>query len=118
MKLIGSRAEQQMREELIRSNHALRDRTHNPRLINVLIAMNVNLDMAYVLNWIPEQAEDIYAVLITPTEVLVIEVPREQGEAQVERKSLEAYAAKCSKHHRMKITVAQDRFTTRNPHSP
>lgn len=113
MKLIGSMVERKMREELIRSNFAFRDGTYDPRLIDVLNAANVDLDRAYVLNWIPEQAEDIYTVLVSPVEVLVIEVPREQGEAQVERQSLDAYSAKCSKHQRMKIAVAQDQLATR-----
>lgn len=35
------------------------------------------LKRAFVMHWIPEQGEDIYWVLIGPTEIAEIEIPRE-----------------------------------------
>ena len=55
--------ERQIRDELVRSNLALQDGSHGP-LVAALQGANANLANSYVLNWIPEQAEDIYTVLI------------------------------------------------------
>lgn len=107
MKLIGSRIEQRMRDELIRSNLALQDGGYG-RLGNALELANVDVAVAYVLNWIPEQAEDIYAVLATANEVVIVEVPRTEGQVLVEREHLAKYEVKCSKIQRLKIAVARD----------
>jgi hypothetical protein len=111
MKLIGSRSEQQMRDELVRSNHSLQNGTHGQALVAALESANVNLARAYVLDWIPEQAEDIYDVLVSRDDVLIVEVSRESNEVQLERQSLAVYKAKCSKVQRLKIIVAQDLLT-------
>jgi hypothetical protein len=107
MKLIKSRTEQQMREELVRSNLALQDGS-NGRLASALESANVNVTCAYVLNWIPEQAEDIYAVLVSAGEVVTVEVPRVEGQVLLDRDELVKYEVKCSKIQRLKIAVALD----------
>lgn len=107
MKLIGSRTEQQMREELIRSNLSLRDGSHG-QLAKAIESVNVDVAGAYVLHWIPEQAEDIYEILVSASEVLTIEVPRGEGQVLVERRDLAEYQSKCSKNQRLKIAVARD----------
>lgn len=112
MKLIGSNTEQQMREELIRSNLALQDGSYG-RLADALESENVNVAGAYVLNWIPEQAEDIYAVLVSAGEVVTVEVPRGEGQVLVEREELAKYEGKCSKVQRLKIAVARDLLASR-----
>lgn len=96
-----------MREELVRSNLSLRDGSHGP-LIAALKSANVNVAAAYVINWILEQAEDIYAVLVSSNEVLIVELPRGDGQIQLERQELANYRKKCSKVQRLKIAVAQD----------
>lgn len=112
MKLVGSLTEQQMREELVRSNLSLRDGSYGP-LIAALESVNVNVAGAYVINWIPEQAEDIYAVLASSNEVLIVEVPRGEGQIELERQDLANYQVKCSKVQRLKIAVAQDLLASR-----
>jgi hypothetical protein len=107
MKLIGSLTEQQMREELIQSNLALRDDT-NHALRHALESANVNVAAAYVIHWIPEQVEDIYDVLVSAGEVLTVEVPRVEGQILLKRVALATYERKCSKSHRLKIAVALD----------
>ena len=107
MKLIGSRTEQKMRDELVRSNLALQDGGYGNLTIALELA-DVNIAGAYVLNWIPEQAEDIYAVLASASEVVIVEVPRAEGRALVEREKLAKYEAKCSKLQRLKVAVARD----------
>jgi hypothetical protein len=107
MKLIGSRAEQNMREELLRSNAALRNKSYGP-LTLILASENVDVAAAYVVNWIHEQAEDIYAVIVPSRELLIIEIPRGAGQALVWREDLIAYKKKRSKLQRLKIAVAED----------
>lgn len=108
MKLIGSHTEQQMREELLRSNRSLQDGSAGDALVSLLKAANCDVTGVYVLNWIPEQAEDIYAVLVAPDEVLIAEIPRGAGPTLVERRGLEDYVAGCTKVQRLKIAVAQN----------
>ena len=114
MKLIGSRVEQEMREELLRANLALGSGSYG-RLIAALESENVNVSGAFVVKWIHEQAEDIYAVLVSSREVLIVEVPRGDGQVLVEREDLEAYKRKCSKIQRLKIAVAEDLLASRAP---
>jgi hypothetical protein len=114
MKLIGSRAEQQMREELIRSNLSLQNGSHG-RLAEALESANVNIARAYVLNWIPEQAEDIYVVLVPEGEILTVEVPRDEGQVLLERGQLATYEGKCSKVQRLKVAVAKGLLASREP---
>lgn len=113
MKLIGSRVEQQMRAELARSNLALRNGGLR-RLASVLETAGVNLTRAYIVAWIPEQAEDICTVLVSAEEVVIVEVPRKGGEASLERQALSAYERSCSKIRRLKIAVARDLLASAN----
>lgn len=106
MKLIGSRAEQQIREELVRSNLALQDGSYS-RLATALELADVNIAGAYILNWIPEQAEDIYIVLVSACDVLSVEVPRGEGRILLDREELAEYESKCSKIQRLKVAVAR-----------
>lgn len=112
MKLIGSGVEQAMREELLRSNIALCDGSYGP-LAAALESANVNIAGAFVVKWIHEQAEDIYAVLVSSREVLVVEVPRSEGQVLIERVELAAYKRKCSKIQRLKIAVAENLLASR-----
>lgn len=112
MKLIGSRVEQEMREELLRSNIALCDGSYGP-LIAALESANVNIAGAFVVKWIHEQAEDIYAVLTSSREVLIVEVPRGEGRFLLDRQDLAVYKKKCSKIQRLKMAVAEDLLASR-----
>ncbi|WP_165245153.1 hypothetical protein [Paludisphaera soli] len=46
-----------------------------------LRSRGVDLATAFVLDWIPEQGEDIYTVLDGDLRVLVVELPRGDGDA-------------------------------------
>ena len=46
------------------------------------------LERAFILRWVPEQAEDIYWVLTSPTEIVIVEIPRSQP-SDDERTSLQ-----------------------------
>jgi hypothetical protein len=76
MCLIGSLTEDHLREELTVSNAALRAGSGNPALCAALLSFGADPKTALVLDWIPEQSEDIYIVLDGIRRVLTIELPR------------------------------------------
>lgn len=41
------------------------------------------LDRAFILKWLPEQADDIYWVLVDPTTITKVEIPRAREEPAV-----------------------------------
>lgn len=112
MKLIGSLAEGLLREQLLRSNAALNDGADDP-LVDALRAETTNVADAFVLDWIAGQGEDIYTVLVSADEIVVVEVPRYDGEVLVERKTLADYRRGCKKSARIKIAVALDLMSSR-----
>ncbi|GAB7539991.1 hypothetical protein [Burkholderia sp. 3C] len=70
-----------------------------------------DLVQAFVLYWLPEQAEDIYWLLVSSTEIAKIEIPRNQdaGEcaATLEMVSVDAYSnRRLSRDVRRKMEVA------------
>lgn len=103
MKLIGSLAEQQMRNELLRSNLALQDGSHE-RLVPALALENVDIADAFVT---PEQFEGIYSILVSEKEIVTGEVPRYGGEVLLARENRASYESKCSKVQKLKIAVAE-----------
>lgn len=81
MRLTGSLTEDRLREELLRSNAALCDGRAHPALSALLRGRGVDLATAFVLDWVPEQSEDIYTILDGDPRVLTIELPRGMGGA-------------------------------------
>ncbi|OJH41229.1 hypothetical protein [Cystobacter ferrugineus] len=64
-----------MRQELERSNSWLCE-GQNSRLLSALTAVCPGLKKAFVVDWIPEQGEDIYTVVAGPDLLVVVEVDR------------------------------------------
>jgi len=112
MKLIGSLAEGLLREQLLRTNAALNDGSDD-RLVDALRAETANVADAFVLDWVMDQGEDIYTVLVSPDEIVVVEVPRDDGEILVVRRTLADYRRGCRKSARIKIAVALDLLASR-----
>lgn len=104
MKSPNSRQEQRLRSELISSNLALLE--GRGCLAAVLKAEGIRLDNAYVIDWIPEQGEDIYFVLASLEEVCVIEIPRDHGTSRIEKRILSAYRKICTKNQKRKVAIA------------
>lgn len=108
MKLIGSKMENDFRQELIRSNEEL----HNPdsRLRQVLEGKGYNTLNAYVLNWVPEQLEDIYLVLIDGSFLVGVEIDKfEQTKPPLfERIELNDYLHGLSKMNQVRLAVAKE----------
>jgi hypothetical protein len=70
------------------------------------------LKLAFVMNWIPEQGEDIYWVLISSTEVAEVEIPRgigaESNSPSLKIVALDAYQKKRHSRdvrHRLEVGV-------------
>lgn len=59
MKLIGSRQEKKYREELKQSHWSLFHKNANLRLLKALKNICPDMRTAYVIEWVPDQGEDI-----------------------------------------------------------
>lgn len=56
----------------------------NPVLRTALLGAIRNVSDAYIVNWVPEQASDIYTVIIPPDKRVVVELPRRGLEQEQE----------------------------------
>jgi len=68
---------QLLRKELLESMAYLFSGDINPILLETLRFYFPWLSFALLINWLPEQGEDIYWVLIDSQRVAVVEIPRE-----------------------------------------
>lgn len=66
----------QLRSDLMKSMTQVFSGAANPLLLGALKAAFPWLSFALVVNWIPEQSEDIYWILIDLNRIAVVEVPR------------------------------------------
>lgn len=107
MKLIGGIMEERLRDELIISNQGLLD-LFEGSLNSILTAEEISRDNSFVLNWIPDQSEELYEILISEDEVLIVEIPFGDGDASARRQDLKSYLSKKSNLQRMRVAVALD----------
>ena len=112
MKLIGSKAEREFREELIRSSKFLN--SENERLSLELRKVGFDLSNSFVLNHIPEQCEDIFVLLTSGSYVVTIEIDKSDSENPViiDRVELKDYLKGLSKINQIQIAVAMDLMRT------
>ncbi|KQL50025.1 hypothetical protein AN963_10250 [Brevibacillus choshinensis] len=110
MRLIGSKIEQDIRSELINSHEALFTAKSEKRFLETLERHLPSMVTAYVLNWIPEQGEDILTYLVNIDTVAIIEINRvdQSVEPIVEILPLSEYKRGLSKIKQIKIAVAID----------
>ncbi|MBU2862480.1 hypothetical protein KO489_01340 [Reinekea forsetii] len=107
MKLIGSKMENDFRQELVASNVALQEPNSNLR--RVLEASGFNTKNAYVLRWTPDQTDDKYGVLIEASYLVWVEVEKDGSvEPSVEKQELKSYTLGLSRMHQVKLAVAVD----------
>ncbi len=108
MKLIGSLAEQSCREELSKSWGGLRESGN--QLFSILADRIGLIGSAFVLSWTPEQAEDLYTILVNGSEVVWLEVSRSNGEVvDFQATSVKEYERSLrSRQSRIKLAVALD----------
>lgn len=76
LKLINSKTEQEIRENLIESHKLLFKENFFGRLLNVLQVHFPNMKTAYFIGHIPEQGEDIYTILVNADIIAKIEIDR------------------------------------------
>lgn len=110
MKLIGSKTEQDIRKQLVKSNELLFKSDENKRLLEVIRSIYPEMKTAYIIDWIPEQGEDIYKLLINDNIILVIELDRLNVEIEpiIEFKTIPQYLQGLSKYNQIKLGVALD----------
>lgn len=110
VKLIGSKTEQDIRKQLVKSNELLFKSEENKRLLEVIRSLYPEMKVAYIIDWIPEQGEDIYRLLINEDIILEIELDRYNGEIEpiIETKSIIQYLQGLSKQNQIKLGVALD----------
>ena len=112
MKLIGSKVEREFREELVNSNISINSKAN---VINrVLESAGYDVSNSYVLNYIPEQTEDIFVLLISGSFILNVEIDKfdSQEEPTFERIELNEYLHGLSNIHQIQIAVALDLVKT------
>lgn len=78
MKLIGSLMEDGFSKELSNSWDGLREPGN--QVFKILKDEVGFINSAFVLNWTPEQSEDIYTVLVNGSEIIFVEVSKSNGE--------------------------------------
>jgi len=105
--------DEEIKRELLGSKEALFSGEENSALLRIMQEKFPEVNVAFILDWVPEQAEDIYWVLIDVGRVAIIEVLRSAktmpGGPLVEMRSIESYNdKKLSKRARRKLKVALD----------
>lgn len=83
MKLIGSRTEKLIEDSLKASQELLFHSVTRKKWKNELLRLDPNLKTAYMLNYIPEQGEDIRTFITDKKEIYVIEISRVDPEEPV-----------------------------------
>lgn len=110
MKLIGSKTEQEIREQLIRSNQSFFKSEEDKRLIEVVKYEYPEMKTAYIIYWIPEQDEDIYYILINDRLISIIDLNRNNYEVKpvVKTLTVKQYLQGLSKQKQITLAVALD----------
>ncbi|SEW51864.1 hypothetical protein [Chitinophaga arvensicola] len=107
MKLINSKAEQDFRIELIKSKDSLFG--FGSRLLPVLKKIHPQMTTAYILDWIPEQGEDIYTILIDDAIITTIELEKNGAvEPIIEIATVVQYLDGLARRNQIQLAVALD----------
>lgn len=110
MKLIGSKQEKDFRQELQGSNIASAQDSKAEEILKVLITTFGEVKSAYILNWTPDQSEDIFTLLVGLDRIAKIEISRvnDSEEPIIEPLNLKDFQKGLSKIFRIKLAVAID----------
>jgi len=108
MKIVGSAIEDQYIAELLNGNRALFNSSDRKPLLNALKKAFPKMRTAYVLDWVPEQGEDIYYILIDSNYVAQFEVSRLESNAVriVKYCTVKEYLKRLRKHRLLKLLLA------------
>ena len=110
MSLTRTKTEIDYREQLICSHKSLYEDEDKKRILSALNTNYPSMKTAYMLDWIPEQGEDIYKILIDSDVVVIVEIDRldKSSKPFIEDVSIKQYQQKLSKNARIKLSVALD----------
>jgi hypothetical protein len=96
---------QVLRNRLLVSNEAILSGVY-PAISKALLKRGLKVRNAFIIDCIPEQAEDIYFVLADGKSVLEIEVQRDGTYFDVIERNVEEYRKICSKTQSSTIKIA------------
>jgi hypothetical protein len=85
----------------------------NQRLLEVLLAEFGSVEKTFVINWIPEQGEDIYTVAVPPGTIATVEIPRDESPVVpiIEKVAFDQYrrdSKRMTNEIRRKLSVVRD----------
>lgn len=108
MKLLGTRLEDDIRKQLIRSYSAMFLEGESQSLLESIKRSFPGMRSAFVINWIPEQGEDIYSVLVNEDTVAIFEIIRYSGEmiSNAKKYNVKEYQRGLKRRGRVKLTIA------------
>jgi len=111
MKLIGSRTEEGYRRELLAGQRFFLEDRRGRVLFSRIQAKFPKSKTVILLNWVPEQGEDLYDILIDDEAVLKVEVPHSLShsvELNFKYIQLKNYMLGLSRSSQIKLAVALD----------
>lgn len=91
MSLIGSKTENDIREQMLAGKKSLLNSSFYARLLGLLREQFKDFRSAVFLNWTPDQDEDIFVLLIDTEFVVTIELPKNDLDARIEVESVFEY---------------------------
>lgn len=113
MKLIGSITEGKIREELLASKQLVEE-DRLPGVSKCLRRHRPGFESALILEWTPEQGEDLYVVLLDGREVATLELERDGTEQSFATESAIEYERTLKgRADRLRLAVALDIVRTR-----
>jgi hypothetical protein len=105
-----SMRDQQLANTLLSSNKALNHNDEYKALRMALLGHGLDVESAFILNWIPEQGEDIYTILADNSKIAIVELARNELKEVMDFDvlAIEDYKQKfpLSKTARQKLTMA------------
>ncbi|MCD9020567.1 hypothetical protein [Cohnella silvisoli] len=107
MRLIGSKTELDIREELLKTKRAIYE---DIRLLQLLEGRFPEMETAYILHWLLEQGEEFYKILVNDDVIVIIELDRHDINIDplIEAKPVSQYKKGLSKIRQIKLAVAID----------
>jgi hypothetical protein len=110
LKLIGSKMEDDFREDLIKSHEYHFSANSKSRLKQLLESKKIDVSNAYIIGWTPDQTDDLFLVLIDGSWLLRVELERydETVEPVIDRIEIKDYLHGLRRIDQIKLLVAQD----------
>jgi hypothetical protein len=108
MKLLGTRTEEEFREQLLKSSDSLLNGEY-AKVGALLMAQFPELRTVFALGHTPEQDEDLFLLLINTDTLVSVDVDRRTGTASFRRHlDLDEYVKRLSQMKRILFAVAVD----------